>query len=412
MDNEIALISDGDGLAVIGEPSVVAHFLDSEGLTSVDLGLDRLRHRAGAAAGALQAASEISAGSGRWVQLTTQSAELAKKYPMVTKTSSGLQTGVLRGEKGRFVHLVEFARGPGATLTSPAFLAGAAGVMAQVAMQQTMDEITDYLATIDQKVDDVLRAQSDAVLADMIGVDLTIEEAMSIREHTGRVSETTWSKVQATSMTIARTQGYALRQLDALAEKLESKRGMGDLVKAAKEAETKAAEWLVVLARCVQLQDAIAILELDRVLDAEPEQLDAHRQGLQVARQKRRDAIADATRLLITRLDAAAGYANNKVLLNPIESPAVVRSSAHVAAAVIDFQERLGIEASGSAMEARRWLDAASDVKDRALETGAGGVDVAKRLGSETLGRAKSATAKFSSRMDTLALRRRDRTGD
>jgi len=37
------------------------------------------------------------------------------------------------------------------------------GIMAQVAMQQTMDEITDYLATIDEKLDDVLRAQDDAV---------------------------------------------------------------------------------------------------------------------------------------------------------------------------------------------------------------------------------------------------------
>ena len=74
-------------------------------------------------------------------------------------------------------------------------LAGAAGVMAQMAMQQTMDEITDYLAVIDAKVDDVLRAQKDAVIADMIGVDVVLDEAMTIRDSVGRVSEITWSKV-------------------------------------------------------------------------------------------------------------------------------------------------------------------------------------------------------------------------
>jgi hypothetical protein len=95
--------------------------------------------------------------------------------------------------------------------------------MAQVAMQQTMDEIIDYLAAIDEKLDDVLRAQEDAVWADMIGVSLDIDEAMVIREHAGRASEVTWSKVQATSATIARTQAYALRQLDVLAEKMERK---------------------------------------------------------------------------------------------------------------------------------------------------------------------------------------------
>ena len=94
-----------------------------------------------------------------------------------------------------------------------------------------MDEITDYLATIEEKVDDVLRAQKDAVLADMIGVDFVIEEAMTIREQVGRVSEVTWSKVQGTSVTVARTQAYALRQLDALAEKLEHKTKIGDLAK-------------------------------------------------------------------------------------------------------------------------------------------------------------------------------------
>ena len=42
MDNEIQLISDGDGLAVIGNPTAVERFLASEGLPSKDLGLQRL----------------------------------------------------------------------------------------------------------------------------------------------------------------------------------------------------------------------------------------------------------------------------------------------------------------------------------------------------------------------------------
>jgi hypothetical protein len=117
--------------------------------------------------------------------------------------------------------------------------------MAQVAMQQTMDEITDYLATIDEKLDDVLRAQDDAVWADMIGAGLDIDEAMNIREHAGRVNEVTWSKVQTTSGTITRTQAYALRQLEALAEKMERKTKIGDLAEMAKEAESKVQGWLV-----------------------------------------------------------------------------------------------------------------------------------------------------------------------
>lgn len=355
MDDEIQLISDGDGLAVIGHPTAVDRFLVSEGLHSKDLGLQRLRPALGTAAGVAQAGSEIAANSGRWVQLTKESAQLASKYPLVKNSSTGLSTGVLRGDKGQFVHLLQFAKGPGSVLANPAILAGAAGIMAQVAMQQAMDEITDYLATIDEKVDDVLRAQKDAVLADMIGVHLVIEEAMTIREHMGRVSEVTWSKVQATPATIARTQAYALRQIDALAEKLERKTQVGDLAKAAKEAESKAEEWHAVLARCFQLQDAIAVLELDRVLDASPDELDRHRLALKAARQNRLELISRSTEHLMARMNAAAGTANTRVLLHPTTSRAVVHSTNRVAIAVVEFQGRLGIELGRQSLEARRW---------------------------------------------------------
>ena len=311
------------------------------------------------------------------------------------------------GQPGSIKSWLQIAKGPGAIAGNPAMLAGAAGIMAQLAMQQSMKEITDYLATIDEKVDDVLRAQKDAVLARMIGVGFVIEEAMTIREQRGRVDEVTWSKVQGAPATIAETQAYALRQLDALAEKLERKTTIGDLAKAAKEAESKGQEWLAVLARCFQLQDAIAVLELDRVLDASPEELDGHRLGLKAARQNRLELISRCTERLLARMDAAAGRANTKVLLHPMDSPAVVQSSNHVSIAVVDFHGRLGIEGARQSSEARRWADAAMEVRDKALETGADGVGVAMRLGNETLGRAKWATGKLSSRIAERALRRR-----
>lgn len=43
MTSEIQLISDGDGLAVIGEASAVELFLATEGLTSRSFALPRLR---------------------------------------------------------------------------------------------------------------------------------------------------------------------------------------------------------------------------------------------------------------------------------------------------------------------------------------------------------------------------------
>jgi hypothetical protein len=202
------------------------------------------------------------------------------------------------------------------------------------------------------------------------------------------------------SATIARTQSYALRQLDALAEKLERTTRIGDLAEAAKAAESKAQGWLAVLARCFQLQDAIAVLELDRVLEVAPEDFDGHRLGLKAVRQKRLETSSQCTERLLARMDTAAGTANAKVLLNPIQSPAVVRSREHISLVVADFQGRLGIESGGQSVEAKPWAAAATEFRDRVLETGAEGVDASWRLSNETgrTLRRRGATRSASSR--------------
>lgn len=409
MRNEIELISDGDGVAVIGHPAAVDRFLHAERLPSKDLGLKRLGGVLHTGSGIAQAGADIAANSGRWVQLTKESAQALNKYPLMKGSEPGLSRAILT-DHGKIKGILEVVRTPtaGSLLTNPALLSGAAGLMAQLAMQQAMDEITAYLAAIDEKVDDVLRAQKDAVVADMIGVDLVIEEAMTIRQQVDRVSEVTWSKVQATPMTIARTQAYALRQLGALTEKLEHKTNIGDLAKAAREAEATVQEWLAVLAHCFQLQDAIAVLELDRVLDASPGELDRHRLAIRAARQARLDLISRTTERLLSRMDAAAGLANAKVLLNPTSAPALVQSSNHVAVAVADFHGRLGIERDRQSVEARRWAHAAAEVRDKVIETGADGVDAARHLGKGTLGRAKWAVGKLSSGIAELTTRQRD----
>ncbi|MCS5720024.1 hypothetical protein N1027_17980 [Herbiconiux sp. CPCC 205763] len=398
MGDELELISDGDGLAIIGEPAAVERFLSSAGVPSRDLPLQK---RLGAAlstgSGVAQAGSDIAANAGRWVKLTEESAKAMKVGQLMKGSSSGVSRAVVTN-KGKVTKLLEFTKpgSIGSILTSPAMLAGAAGIMAQLAMQQTMEEITQYLAVIDEKVDDILRAQKDAAIAQMIGVGFVIDDAMTLREHTGRVSEVTWSKVQGAEQIIATTQGYALRQLDALAEKMEKRSKVGDLAKLAEDAETTVEEWLAVLARCFQLQDGLAILELDRVLDSGADDLDRHRTGLQSARRKRRDQIARSTARLMERMDAASGIANTQVLLHPLKAGAVVRSGNEVAADVIVFNERLGIEAGRRSLEAKRWKQALGEAKDQAVETGVDGVELARRLGAWTVEGAKSVAGKVS----------------
>ncbi|NYG54965.1 hypothetical protein [Nocardioides perillae] len=387
---ELQVIADDDGVAVLGPPAEVERFLVAEGLVDArPLELSRLHGAASVGGAVAQAGSSIAADSGRWVKLTKESAKAIERHGLRQSSKSGLTTGVIRGPKGQVKGFVEFARGPGASLTNPAVLAGAAGIMSQLAMQQAMDEITDYLQRIDAKLDDVLQAQKDSVVARLVGSGFVIDEAVTVRNRRGRVDEVTWSKVQAVPSTIAEVQGYALAQLDALAQKLEGARRVGTIADVVQEAEGKTQEWLAVLARTFQLQDGIAVLELDRVLDAAPEELDAHRTGLREARQDRLHLIEQATRRLLDRISEAATVANQKVLRHPSASPTAVGAGEKVTRKIEDFYELLGLSGERREMEVRRWTTAAGEVRDRALEQGVDTAQAVRRRGGAVAGTAR-----------------------
>lgn len=405
MSDEIELFSDGHGLAVIGNPGAVDRFLAAEGLVSRDLGLSRLGSAAGTGSTIAQLGADAAANSGRWVQLTKESAAAVKKYGLMDSKTPGVKHGMI-GKPGDIKQWIQIAKTPGSMLTNPAMLAGAAGIMAQLAMQQQMEAITDYLAAIDEKLDDVLKAQTNQVLARMAGVELAVREAMTVRDSVGRVSEVTWSKVQASSTAVLETQGYALLQLRDLAEKIEKKAKLDELTEAAEKAATDVQQWLTVLARCFQLQDAIAVLELDRVLDASPDELDRHRVGLLAARSDRLELISEATNRLMERMNAAAHTANLKVLLHPTKAPRIVESNNRVAVGVHGLHEVLGIDSGREALTARKWTEAAGESWDKVRVTSEDGLDTVKRLGTEAGSRARTAKDRLTDKLAERKSRR------
>ncbi|WP_084104453.1 hypothetical protein [Demequina sp. NBRC 110056] len=404
---EIEIVADGDGLALIGDATAIDRFLGAHNVPAREMEVRRVSKAATTASAVATTGSQIAESSGRWIKLTEKSAQALKVSDTMTGSAPGVSRAVLT-HNGKVSGILEFATTSGRTLANPAVLTGVSGLMAQMAMQQAMDEITDYLKVFDAKVDDVLRAQKDAVLADMIGVGVQLEEAVLVRDQVGRMPEINWSKVQAAPGAIARTQAHALRQLDAKAEKLERAKTVGDIAKATRDVERDVEEWLAVLARCFQLQDALGVLELDRALDAAPEELDDHRTALRAARSARLATIGRATERVVERIGAAAGVANAKVLLHPTAARTVVASGNEVTSAVAGLHEVLGIGLAGDGVEARRWSAAATDVRDRALETGARGVSAAREVGSTQAGRARAAGGKVAAEVAERARKRRE----
>jgi hypothetical protein len=386
-DDEVELVSDGEGLSVLGTATAVERFLLAEGLERSATSLPGPGGVLAVGASGAQAASTIAENSGRWVKLTEESAGLVKKYGLRDSKGTGLPTGVVKGESGRIKGFVQFAKTPGASLRNPAALAGLAGVMAQLAMKQSMDEIAGYLERIEDKVDDVLRAHRDAVVADLVGVELAVEEAYALSARVGRVSDVTWSKIDDAPMAIGRTQAYVLRQVRGLSTKLQDASRVGSLADAATATAAELHEWLSVLARTVQLQERVGVLELARVLEDSPEDHDQHRIALQRSRQERREAIGQVTRALAQQLDAAAERANHRVLRHPSKSPEVVAARNAAITSIGEFHAALSLGQEVEALAARRWGQAFNQVRGRAVEaTG----ERAKALGQGASSRARA----------------------
>jgi hypothetical protein len=315
------------------------------------------------------------------------------------------------GKPGEIQKWIGIENSPISLLSNPAVLSGAAGIMAQMAMQQSMAEITDYLVTIDQKLDDVISHQKNEVLAKIDGVRLAIDEAISIRDSVGRVSEVTWSKIQNSSGTILETQGMALRKLGDLAEKMEKGKKVSDLAETFGDLESQVKDWITVLAECFRLHDALAIIELDRVFDASPVELDEHRMGLKKAREERLVKIASATHRMLGSMNIATTTANLKVLFNPRDSKNVVTVANQVAGQIEKFHEMLAIGAGWDDVEARDWKEAASDAVDKTRVITAKGIGVAKDFTQDASGHARSLKGKLSSKIADR-LPRKDSNGD
>lgn len=382
--DEIELVSDGDGLSVIGNRSAVERFLDEHGLLALskELGLNKLGNVLDTGAKVAKAGSEIAANSARWLKVTPESAEVIKKFGLTETTTPGI-SHAMAGSRGDIKSWIQVENGSGSFLTNPALLLGAAGLMAQLARQAEMSEIKTYLANISVKVDDIIRAQKDAELAKIIGASLDIQSAMAVRDQTGKVDPTTWSTVQGRTQTITDTLGWALLRLDAVAEKLEGKTKIGGQATAATEAESEVRELLAVIAQCFELQDALDVLRLERVMDDSPESLEGQRLALNADRQQRRDRIAKETAQLMARMNAAAGTADSRVLLHLPKSRSVVGSVNSVGEAVDEFHRPLGISLAHDLLQGTEWWKAIRSTehlktagKEVAIATGKGALAV------------------------------------
>lgn len=133
MSNEIELVSDGDGMAVIGDSTDVERFLLDQGLDKTPskvLDVQRLSSFAGTSGAALRVGSEVAANSGRWVKLTAESAQAGKQYGLIATKTPGVSHAMI-GKPGEVKQWLQIAQAPTALLSGPLALAALSAMMQQ-----------------------------------------------------------------------------------------------------------------------------------------------------------------------------------------------------------------------------------------------------------------------------------------
>lgn len=378
----ISVIQDEQGILFLGESNSIEQLLKKNGLSSREVTTKALK----VAGTAMQQAASSAQQSGRWVKLTKESAELLAQYGK----SGAVQKGVVQAANGRTVKWLEFIN-PSQMLT-PSMAAGVGGMMAQVALEQAIQEITDYLKTIDAKVDKLLQDQKDAVIADLLGVSLELDEAFAVMQSTGGVSVTAWDKIAPCATITSRSLSYALTKLKNGAETLDATANIDDIIAQTVDFSADLEAWLGVIARSIQARDKFSSLELERAFAETPEVMEEHRQGIIAARKKRLSTVRDAVSLMQGTFIAVSARLRDGKLFHPHGIDKAIERLAAMTEETRVFAEHLDIEIEQHTIErARRWDkiagealgNLASDVQEGATDLGSALADNAHQLGGQ-----------------------------
>ncbi|WP_018296436.1 hypothetical protein [Corynebacterium lubricantis] len=349
---KIQVVEGDEGLLIFGSESDLAELEESAGFELRRPSPQTLQ-RASNLFGSL---STLQEQSGRWLKLDDESFELIKKSKVRDVSSGVLRKGDLgvAGNAGEIVKQLAFQK---ATLLTPAAPAAAAALIAQEAIEVALDEITDYLETIDEKIDRLIEQRRVDSLSSFNSIRAALLEAQRIYENTGTVSDTTWSKIAGVGIQLQRIQEDALAQLgvvrDGVAKKVRNTAKLGG---AYEDAVEQVQFWLQLLAQGIALQDSFFVLELARVADYENEHLDGHVQGIRQARQERIQEQGEILSQIQEQLLASAELSRAEKLQHPRAALRVNDNANRIQETFDQFSEHVEVElASGGVLEWEPW---------------------------------------------------------
>ncbi|MCG2621275.1 hypothetical protein LVY72_05030 [Arthrobacter sp. I2-34] len=373
MDNEsteLGIYVDGDVMMIVGHEDDIDHLIAQlsagSGLKSRALTRDALA----AVAGLAGMAPGTPAG-GRWVRLTPDAAARFGGVAGTDKPHHGVVAGILRGPKGRTGQELKFIM-PGGGTPSPLRMSNAAAMAMSMAIQVTVEDLANYLETMDVTPDQLLQDGRAEAMGDASGTTRNLSEAFDRYQQTGRVSPESWETVQQSPAQLASLAARSLAQLDSLADKVSQ----GSVAEKAKAVQQVAGDelpyWLSMTAVSLIDQKRFHILEIARGEQEHPEDADARRDAVARHHQAMGQSIARTLQRLTRALEQAGRVSDLDRVFQPI-------SAADLVQAVNQAHEQIGRFVSIAQIGPLAWLDASQKDWSKSV------ADVAQK-GSDAVG--------------------------
>lgn len=363
--DDVELVSDGEHLLVVGNDRIaVEGFMRSTGLLehAREIGARQLVPMLRSAAQVTQTAAQTISESGLWVKLTEQSAAAIKDYGLTETDVPGVAYA-MAGRPGDIKQWLKIDVSVGAKLTSPGMLSSVAGGLTQAAMQAEAEQLRALWESLDEKLDQVLRGQRDAVLGPLAGIERHLSASQTFLGVQGEIDTQEWDKIAGVALRLREIQSTSVEKLRGIAADMAKHTRVGDLDARLPEITRHVQLWVGVIARCVTALDEFSALELEHTAAIAPSKLDAKRQAIQRDRRVAITELSAGVADLMGQMSASATLASKNVLLHRTKVPRVLDLIDDSRGRVKSLYEALGLMIDWDSITATQWRAAVLELE-------------------------------------------------
>ncbi|MFH0412487.1 hypothetical protein ACG98H_10420 [Corynebacterium sp. L4756] len=320
VEGEILQLQTEDGIAFFGDAAALESLIMDLELPADEIQdivpntIERLLGSQYMAGTILKGFSEVVEASGAYLKLTPEGRAQVKAKGLY-QSKEGINYAII-GKPGKVDQWLQVENGLSAVLSNPAMLSNIGGIMTQLAIQKSINEITGYLEQNIQKLESLAKKLEKDQITRLEGVYSSLQTSINRRNQVGGVDATLWGKVSTYDAPIESARRYALGEIAEIAESLDKVHSLSDLETVLDLAESNLPKWLALVAYIRQSELWFDELELEYRHSVSPGTYQLHLESVREEQEKDLNKSISALNKLLGGIEKAVTVADAKLFWN------------------------------------------------------------------------------------------------